>query len=201
MDGVYIAAQVLGFVIAAENFFVYFGNNRSRILAAKLVSDTLYAVQYAMLGALTGAVLNVLAVFREIIFYNRDRYRWASSLLWPILFVLLMGLSPVLTWAGPISLLPAAGSALAVVAFYMRRPTHTRIIGVFAQLLWLIYSVYTVNYGAILCNVVLIVSALTGLACDLHRRRKQKALPDTSDAAAAADPPSAAGDGEPTDQQ
>ena len=88
-------------------------------------------------------MINGIAVARELIFYNRGRKKWASHIVWLFVFIGAMGISPVLTWQGPISILPAIGSSLAVMAFYCKRPTHTRIFGLFAQTLWLIYTVVT----------------------------------------------------------
>ena len=169
----YLIGQILGLVIAAISFFIYYAKKRSQILLSKLATDVLNVIQQAMIGAYTGSILNVVAIFREIVFYNRTRHKWASYKLWLFLFVVLMGASPFLTWAGPISILPALGSALAVVGFYLKNPTHTRIIGIFAHGLWLIYTVVTFNVGAILQNVILITSAIIGLIRDFIDKRKE----------------------------
>lgn len=171
---VYIFAQVLGFVLAFVSFFTYIARKRSHILIVKLISDVLNVLQQALLGAITGSVLNIVAVFREIVFYNKGTRKWASGIWWLFLFIVLMGISPLLTWTGWVCLLPAVGSILAVIGFYINNTTHTRIIGVFAQTLWLIYSIYTVNYGAILCNSLLIVSAIVGLSIDLYEYLKKR---------------------------
>ncbi|MGN1094693.1 MAG: YgjV family protein [Candidatus Neoclostridium sp.] len=174
MDWIFIFAQVLGFIIAFISFFTYIARKRSHILTVKLVTDVLSVFQQAMLGALTGSVLNVVAVFREIVFYNRDKHKWASGIWWLFLFIVLMGAAPLLTWTGWICLLPSAGSILAVIGFYIKNPTRTRIIGIFAQIFWLIYTIYTVNYGTILCNALLIVSAIIGLGIDLWQYLKKR---------------------------
>ena len=174
MDRIFIVAQVLGFMVAGISFFTYIARKRSHILMVKLVTDVLSAFQQAMLGAFTGSALNVIAVFREIVFYNRDKRKWASGIWWLFLFIVLMGAAPLLTWTGWICLLPSVGSILAAIAFYIKNPTHTRIIGVFAQIFWLIYTIYTVNYAAILCNALLIVSAIIGLIVDLWQYLKKR---------------------------
>ena len=170
----YVAAQSLGLFIATFSFFIYFGKKRGQILTAKLISDVLNVIQLTLLAAYTGAVINVIAVFREVVFYNRLRSKWAAHRLWLYVFVILMGLSPVLSWQGYISLLPALGSAIAVVGFYAQSPTHTRIIGLFAQSLWLVYALYILNLGAILQNTIMIVAIVTGLIRDYVAYRRQR---------------------------
>lgn len=171
---VYKVGQVLGFLIAIESFFIYYAKKRKQILFAKLVCDSMNAVQQAMIGALTGSAINVVAIFREIVFYYRDQKKWASSILWLFAFMAFMAIVPLLTWQGPVSLLPAIGSALAVLAFYCRNPKHTRIVGVFAQSFWLVYVIVIPNYGAILSNVIQIVAAVAGLIRDYIEERKTK---------------------------
>lgn len=103
----YAIGQVLGFFIAAESFFIYFSRKRNQILAAKLICDALNVLQQAMIGALTGSIINGVAIFREVVFYNRNKKKWASHRFWLYLFIAFMGAAPLLSWAGYISLLPA----------------------------------------------------------------------------------------------
>jgi lipid-A-disaccharide synthase-like uncharacterized protein len=60
------------------------------------------------------------------------------------------------------------------MAFYCKRPTHTRIFGLFAQTLWLIYTVVTFNPVAVLQNTIQIVAALLGLLRDYKEYRAHK---------------------------
>ena len=167
----FVASQILGLFLCVISFFVYYGKKREQILFTKLTSDVLNGIQQAMVGASTGALINAIAVVREIIFYHRGRKKWADHIGWLFVFILDMSISPFFTWQGPISLLPATGSALAVVAFYCKKPIHTRIFGLFVQGLWLAYTVMTYNLVAALQNLILIISALLGLVRDYREYR------------------------------
>jgi hypothetical protein len=85
-----------------------------------------------------------------------------------------MSISPFFTWQGPISLLPAIGSALAVIAFYCKQPLHIRLFGLVAQLLWLIYTILSFNVVSAIQNVILIISILLGLLRDYREYRAKK---------------------------
>ena len=167
----YVASQIYGLCLCSLSFFIYYGKKREHILITKLVSDVLSSIQQAMVGASTGALINAIAAAREIIFYHRDKKKWASHIGWLFVFLVAMSISPILTWQGPVSLLPATGSALAVVAFYCKRPVHTRILGLFAQGLWLTYTIMTFNLVAALQNMILIISAALGLIRDYREYR------------------------------
>lgn len=171
----YVASQIYGLCLCVLSFFIYYVKKREHILITKLIADVLSSIQQAMVGASTGALINGIAVARELIFYNRGRKKWASHIVWLFVFIFAMSISPILTWQGPISLLPATGSTLAVIAFYCKRPVHMRIFGLFAQILWLSYTVVTFNLVAALQNTILIVSASLGLLRDYKEYLASKA--------------------------
>ena len=169
-----VIGQILGLVLSAFSFFIFFGKTRRSILTAKLICDIGYCAQQLMIGAPTGALLDVIAAFREVIFYHRQTKPWAAHRFWLWIFVALMGLSPVFTWSGPISLLPASGSVIAVFSFYCVRPVHIRLLGLLATLPWFAYAIITGNYGLILSSIIQLVSIFLGLMRDY---REWKATP------------------------
>ena len=158
--------QVLGLILSAFSFFIYFGKTRQGILATKLTCDIGYCIQQLMIGAPTGALLDVIAAFREVIFYHRQTKKWASHRFWLYFFAVLMGLSPVFTWSGPVSLLPASGSVIAVFSFYCAKPLHIRLLGFLATLPWFAYAIITNNYGLILSSIIQLISIFLGLYRD-----------------------------------
>jgi len=52
---------------------------------------------------------------------------------------------------------------------------HTRLFGLFAQTLWLIYTIVTFNLVAALQNMIQIVAALLGLLRDYQEYRTSRA--------------------------
>ena len=168
----YTFGQIFGIVVSFVGFFVYFGKKRSTLLFSKALLDFLYFLQQLMIGAYTGSVLNAIGVVRDIIFFLREKHKWASSRVWLYLFASLMFLSPVLTWMGPISLFPAVGSVLAVIGFYSLDPHRTRVFGLFAQSLWLIYCLYLMNIGIIITTTIQLVAVIAGLIRDYKEKRR-----------------------------
>ena len=60
---------------------------REGMLAAKLSADVFWGAQYLCLGAIGGMIPNIVGIFRELVYMNRKKHKWASSPLWPALFV------------------------------------------------------------------------------------------------------------------
>ena len=160
------AGQIFGMGLSVLGFVIYYAKTRRGILCAKLLSDFLSTFQQFMVGAPTGALINGLAIFREIVFYYRQDKKWASHRFWLYFFIVLMGITPVFTWMGPVSILPAAGSVLSVVAFYCVEPRHTRMIAIFSLLPWFLYCHIIPNYGILVSITIQITSAILGLIRD-----------------------------------
>lgn len=170
----YAFGQIFGIVISFFSFFVYFGKSRNKLLIAKISLDMGYFFQQIMIGAYTGAVLNAISTVKGVVFYNRGKHKWASSRVWLYVFILLVLISPVLTWNGPMSLLPTLGSVISVISFYCMKPSHMRILGLFSQSLWLAYSILTVNIGVIISTSIQLIAVIVGLICDWVGKRKVK---------------------------
>ncbi|MBQ8341368.1 MAG: YgjV family protein [Clostridia bacterium] len=171
-----LIGEIIGFVAIGENFLIFLSNRRERILIFKFISDVLWAANNILLGGYTGAILNVVAMGRETVFYNRDKRRWASSPIWLVVFLLVTAVSPVMSLIsgkeGWYAVLPALGSMAAVIGFYSRKPTITRYVSFLANGLWLIYAIFVHNVSSIVYNIVLLTSAVTGLILAYVNRKK-----------------------------
>ena len=172
MDVLYLTAQIVGYVAIAESVFIFISNKREKILIFKLIDDALWFTNMLLMGAYTGAVLNAIAIVREIVFFNRSKKKWATHKFWLFFFMIIMLVSPVLTWAGPVSILPAMGSCVAVVCFYAEKPIMTKCLAYFGQGAWLAYAVLTKNWSSTICNIIALVSATIGIIHEVIVKRK-----------------------------
>lgn len=170
-----VAAQCVGFVAMGVALFMFAFRTRKRILFAKLIADALWVVHYLLLGAASGAVINAINVAREGVFYHKEK-KWASGILWPILFVIANVVSTFFSWQGWISLLPLLGSSVNVLALWCASPRRMRILAIPALSLWVVYSVLVGSIPSVLVNSFSIISALYGLLRDAAERSAQRSL-------------------------
>lgn len=166
--------QIFGLCLSALSFLVYLQKNRTKILITKMILDLLNVFQQAMVGALTGSVVNGIAVLREFVFYHKDKKKWAQSKAWLIVFLVLMGAAPLVSWQGTVSLLPAIGSILVVIGFYSSNPQFVRILGMVGQSFWLLYSCLILNLGGILGSSLCILGGMIGLIHDFKAKKKKE---------------------------
>lgn len=173
-----IVGECIGLVAVAEGFFVFLSNRRERILIFKFISDFLWLLNQLCLGGYTGALLNFVAMGREVVFYNRDKRRFAQSILWLYFFLAVTVASPLFSLIsgkeGWYAILPALGSVAAVIGFYSRRPAVTRYTSFAANGLWLAYDVIVGNITATVSCAILLLSALVGTLRALWQQKTEK---------------------------
>jgi hypothetical protein len=72
MDKV-LVANVIGIVAIIQSLTVYAVQKRDHMLMLKELQNLLWLANYALLGLWSGAILNGIAIVREIIFFLRPR--------------------------------------------------------------------------------------------------------------------------------
>ena len=86
MDNLNLLAQIIGFGGTALTIIAYQQNKRKRILGCTVISAALFAIHYIILGAYTGAIMNILAASRSLVFMNNTK-KWAKSKIWVAVFM------------------------------------------------------------------------------------------------------------------
>lgn len=170
-----IPAEIVGVIGILSAAIIYQQKTRKGLMITKLISDVIWGVHYVLLGAYTGVAICFLAVFREMIFINRGRYKWASHIIWPIIFSTAALGTSALTWNGPISILPAVASATSVIAFWIGNPKLSRILAFPIAGEMIVYDIFTSSYAGMLNEAIGITSAIIGIIrIDIIQRKKEE---------------------------
>ena len=167
-----IAAQIIGIFAMLFNILSYQQKNKAQIVALQLFGSTLFSIHFFMLGAYMGGLLNVIGIFRAIVFLKEDFFH-AKHWAWLFGFIAIYLLSYLLTFTvfekaftlsnGIIELLPVIGMTATTFAFRAKSAKSTRLLGFVSSPAWLIYNVISVSIGAICCELFSLLSILIGL--------------------------------------
>ena len=160
-----IIAQILGFVPLILSYFVFFFNDRRKMIITKTVSDILWTIHMIMMGAVSGAIVNGICIIRGIVFLNKEKVKKAGIIV-PILFSTVMLISSALSWDGIISILPAIGSTLGVIGYWCNKPENMRRVIFPGLVLWTIYTISVFSVSGIINNAISIISIImTEIRC------------------------------------
>ncbi len=150
---------IMGFILS---ILTYQQNTHKRIVILQVFSAMSFALHFYMLGAFTGAILNVIAFIRSIVYYFKDK-KWASSNLWIVFFAAISTIAGIVTWQDIFSILPILAMIFTGIAFGLRDPKLTRRFALPSSPLWMIYNIYSFSLGGILTETFNIISVLIGM--------------------------------------
>ena len=178
-------AQIIGIFAAALNIFSFQCKSKRGIITFQLFGGMLFTVNFFMIGAITGAIMNALAIIRALLFLYKEKLKLNDKLLVGGLilsFLVTYVLSFTVFDVEPkainfvIEALPVIGMSAATVSFNMKNAARVRLIGItLSSPSWLIYNIYYFSIGAILCEAISIVSIAIGmLRHDIKRKPKEE---------------------------
>ena len=172
MKPIEIIAQIVGIFAMLFNILSYQCKQQKTVIAMQLVGGFLFAVNFLMLGALVGGILNVIAVLRAVLFLFKDKLK-ADRLPWLFGFVAsyiavyilnftAFGKEPIL-FNFVIELLPVIGMTALNIGFRLKRAADVRRCGLVSSPAWLIYNIVAGSWGAIACEIMTLISIFVGM--------------------------------------
>ena len=176
MEPLYIAAQIIGFIAVSLYLLGYLQKKRKSILAFNLSSRVLYILQYLLLGAFEGAVLDVAGAISSVVAGRKDTAFIKKCKIPVIILVnlVIIGLG-LLVYESSLSLLPIAAVMLHTGAFWLDDEKWVRRISLLGCPLWFIYNfaseAYFSSVGDFLSFVFIIVSIIR---FDIKKKEAQK---------------------------
>ena len=167
-----IVAQAIGIVAMLFKIFSFQQKTAKGAITMQLFCAALFSVNFFMLGATIGGMLNVLAVFRAIVFASKEKFR-ADHKAWLVLFIFLYIASYVLTFtvfkkpfeitSAVIELLPVIAMTADTISFRIGKAAAIRRWGLISSPGWLIYNISSLAVGAIICETISLVSIVIGI--------------------------------------
>ncbi len=167
-----IIAQVIGIFAMTCNILSYQQKSQKGVLCFQLVGGALFAVNFFMLGAIIGGLLNVIAFLRAILFIYKDKLH-TDNVCWFVGFIAVFTLCYALTFTVfgkeatfinlVVELLPVIGMIALTVGFRMKDAKSVRLCGLISSPAWLIYNIIAFSIGAIVCEAISIVSIFIGM--------------------------------------
>ncbi len=141
-----ILVWVFGGCAMLSLFLSYQQRTRGRLLTCKLFADVFWAAHYFCLGAYGGMVPNFVGIFRELVFRERGKRKWASGFYIPVIFIVFNWGLGIATWQGPLNLLPLVASTFVTISLWLKNPKLTKLISIPVSCAFLIYDIFVLSY-------------------------------------------------------
>ncbi len=156
-----LIAQLFGIGAMVFLFLIYQQRSRKGMLLTKLSADICWVMHYLLLGAFAGLIPNAVGVFRELVFINRKDKKWASSVIWPIIFVIVNWTLGILSFGSWYDILPILASSFVTFSLWLDDPRLTKIITVPICIAFLTYDVFVGSYIGIVNELLSIISIVS----------------------------------------
>lgn len=153
-----IISIIFGIGAMLSLFSIYQRKTRREILLSKLCADVCWVIHYLCIGGTAGAIPNLVGIFRELVFVNRQKHKWASLIVWPALFILINFCLGISTFHSPFNILPIAASALVTVLLWIDRPNLTKLMSLPVCTAFMIYDIYIGSYVGVVNESISILS-------------------------------------------
>lgn len=157
-----IIGQIIGFIAMGIIVISYQQKSHKNILTFQMVSGLLFTVHYILLGAYTGAIMNLLGAFRSLVYANRGK-KWASSIIWPTVFSIGFVISGIMTWDNVFSVFPLIAMLMSSIVLWIEQPKINRIFSLPTSTCWLIYNIKTLSYPGIITEIFVLTSIIIGI--------------------------------------
>lgn len=126
-------------------------------------ASILSAIQLFLLGAYAGAVLDLIAFMRTLIFSFGNRVMRMGLGTWRAIFLGQMLLAGALTFTDIYSLLAVLAGCLSTIALSMKKDFHVRLISLFVSPCWIVYNIVYGAYAGIVNELIAVVSIVIGI--------------------------------------
>ena len=136
----------------------YLQKKRSAILALGITSRLLYVVQYLLLGAYAGAVLDVVGAGSGALAQGSDKgfVKKHKKLIFIAvnLLTIVIGIVLFLQSKKPEDFLPLVGILLQTDALWLKKEKHIRLVSIIGCPCWFSYNIITGAYSSCIGDVL-----------------------------------------------
>ncbi|MBE6733393.1 MAG: YgjV family protein [Ruminococcaceae bacterium] len=167
-----LIAQGFGIFGMLMNVLSYQCKTQRKVIFMQLFGSMFFAINFYMLGAYMGALLNAIGVVRAVIYSNKNFFK-AEKRFWLYGFTVLYIISYFSVFAVfkkevtvlnlLVELLPLIAMIAATISFSKKDASVVRKYGLISSPCWLIYNCVNFAIGAIFCEIFILTSIIIAL--------------------------------------
>ena len=159
-----LLAQIIGVFAVITFLLSYQQKKRKNIIVWNATSRILYILQYLILGAFEGAVLDILGTVSSVAAQKKDSKIIKKNLIFFIIGINLLILTAGLfLYENIFSLFPIVGVVLHTSAFWITEEKIIRRVSFIGSPFWLVYNLANLAYGSAIGDILSMISIGTAI--------------------------------------
>ena len=141
------------------------------LMILQTASEAFIVAQYLTKNAITGALMASVSFIRDLIFTHYGKKR-APFWILLLIYAAMTGLT-ILSWAGPLSLLPYIGSIIYAYTLWYGKVKWIRLGNAVGNSPYLVYTFVTGNYALFIMTLLEVIAATIGfIRIDILGKKK-----------------------------
>jgi hypothetical protein len=162
IDWFEILIQGIGFVGIVAAIIAFQAKKHRNIILFRNANTLLFALQYLLLNAYSGAAMNMLS------FVRNEIYSWCikknkKTIYAQMVFCGIYIASGILTWAGIESLIIIISKFFSTYAYGIKDTKWLRIFTLISVSCMLVYNIYARSWAGVICEVFTMISLIIAL--------------------------------------
>ena len=162
-----VVSQIIGLGAVGLYLLSYQLKKRKHIVWATCISNALYVLQYLLLGAFSGAIMDFMSTVSSFFSAKKNDPPF-NRYIRPLAFInmaaiAVVGLISAFIQREWIELLPIAGALLQTGGLWCNNEQTIRKFALCSAPFWLVYNYISQAYGAALGSVIAIVSIIIAM--------------------------------------
>ncbi len=159
-----LLAQIIGVFAVITFLLSYQQKKRKNIIVWNATSRILYILQYLILGAFEGVVLDILGTVSSVAAQKKDSKIIKKNLIFFIIGINLLILTAGLfLYENIFSLFPIVGVILHTSAFWITEEKIIRRVSFIGSPFWLVYNLASLAYGSAIGDILSMISIGTAI--------------------------------------
>lgn len=167
MNTTLIISQIIGIAAVATFLLSYQQKQRKNIIICNAVSRCLYIIQYLLLGAISGAVLDVLGAISSVVASKKDnafiQKHLKAIFITTNALLIAAGVTIAVINRSLLDILPLIGVLLHTGAFWLSDERIIRRVSLAGSPFWLVYNTASRAYGSALGDILTMVSIVIAM--------------------------------------
>lgn len=158
-----VLAQVIAIIALTMTFISYQQKNKKKFLFFQILASLSYSLQYFVLGALSGAITDLISLGKNVIFYKDEEKGKITKFNVFITIEIIVIICGIITYQNVFSLLPIFITIINTYGNWQKNLKVSYMIGFLNSILWIIYNVAVGAYVLIINCIIELIGSIIGI--------------------------------------
>lgn len=163
INGNWIFIQCIGFIGVLLFVISYQIKANKGLFVCQMLGCLMFCIQFFLMGAYTGAISLIINIIRNILLIKSKDWKWAKSKIVLAIILIAFIVSTIVTWNGPISLLPFASIAVTTLGYWTNNALKIRLSQMIGSPCYLVYDVLVQSWGGVVSESIAIISIIVSI--------------------------------------